>query len=223
MGQRPSQEELPAILGRALLNLRVPVAARRLMFFYASQAAGFRPSLKTIEDGTQIHACNIARHRKQLIDRGFLSYDGKEIVIDWVRLRAFAAMDSCLAGKPKSWRISPVDPYKCYGIVNSDLHNYREREFSAGDKLLLKRYEATAQAVANGVKFPELRGTDCEELTPKCYGIVKSDLHNYRGTGVSAEWYNPFDKPDPPWVWRLVVDGNRRIMGFAHDNRSLPF
>lgn len=223
MGQRPSQEELPAVLGRALLNLRVPVAARKLMLFYASQAAGFRPSLRTIEASTQINAYNVSRHRKQLIHRGFLSCDGNEIVIDWVRIRAFAAMDPRMMGKPKAWRIAPVGPHNYYEIVNSDLHNYKVREFTAGDRLWLKRYEATAQAVADGVKFPELKEVD-SEVSPKCYRIVNSDLHNYRGTSFPAEWFDPFDKPDPPWVYQCpVTNGNGQIIGFAHYNRSLPF
>lgn len=222
VGQRPSQEEVPALVGRALLNLRVPKTAGKLMRFYASQASGFRPSLKMIEDETGVGAKYVSEARQVLSKYGLLGYDGNQIVIDWVRLCAFAAMDPKMMGKKKAWKLSPVDA-STVGECKKPVHNYREREFSAGDKLWLKRYEATAQAVADDVKFPELKDVD-SEFSSKCYRIVNSDLHNYRGTSFPAEWFDPFDQPDPPWVYQQpVVDGNGRTIGFAHYNRSLPF
>lgn len=195
------------------------------MCYYAAQATGFRPSMSCIDEATHIGTKHISSHRKQLVDKGFIGYDGNTIVIDWTRIRAFAAMDRSLMGKPSSWSISPVDS-NCYEIVKSGVHNYIGT-MSSADKRLYAIYEATAEAIADGVEFPELRSDYIVDPT-------KNDLHNYIGDvdfsnvpGVverGSGWYNPFDEPDPEWVYQIpVCDAYGQIVAFAHYDTRLPF
>lgn len=190
-------------MDQALSNLRVPRAACKLMRFYASHASGFRPSLKMINEETSIDAHNVSRVRALLITYGLIGYDGRTVLIDWVRLCAFAAVNTRLMGQKHRWNIAPID-FESLDAIKNDVHNY----IGTGDqysKYLCRLYEATAEAVKDGVMFPELRGIDADELL----GNIKNDVHNYIGidnlvfgaNGLELMgWYNPFDEPDPSWA-----------------------
>lgn len=186
-------------MDQALVNLRVPRAACKLMRFYVDHASGFRPSLKMIIEATGLDGNNVSRTRALLVAYGLLGYDGKTVYVDWVRLRAFATIDVKQMGKKKLWNIAPVDP-KLLDASKNDVYNY----IGTDERSLLLIYEATAEAISNGVKFPELRGTE-EELL----GHTKNDVYNYIGTGdlvfgpngwQQMGWYNPFDEPIPAWA-----------------------
>ena len=202
------------------------------MCYYAAQATGFRPSMSCIDEATGIGAKNISTYRKHLVDKGFIGYDGNIILIDWVRIRGFASMDRKLIGKPTNWTISPVDS-NCYEIVKTQVHNYIGT-MSSADKRLYAIYEATAEAIADGVEFPELRSDYIVDPIPNCYEIVKTQVHNYigdvdfsNGPGVverGSGWYNPFDEPDPEWVYQIpICDAYGQIVAFAHYDTRLPF
>ena len=200
VGQRPEQEAQSLVVDQALANLRAPRAACKLMRFYTDNASGFRPSLKMITDATGLDKNNVSRTRALLIAYGLLGYDGKTVYVDWVRLRAFAAINAKLMGQKKQWKITPVSP-DLLAPSKNDVYNY----LGTDERSLLRVYEATAEAVAAGVKFPELRGTEVEKLL----GDPKNDVYNYLGTGElvygscgwqEIGWYNPFDEPIPAWA-----------------------
>ena len=187
-------------MDQALANLRVPRAACKLMRFYADRSNGFRPSLKIITDETGLDKNNISRTRALLISYGLLGYDGKIVYIDWVRLRAFAAINTKAMGQKKRWKITPIDP-DLLGDAKNDVYTY----LGTDERSLLRVYEATAEAVVAGVKFPELRGTETEKLLD----ASKNDVYTYLGTGdlvygpygwQECGWYNPFDEPIPAWA-----------------------
>ena len=177
-GGRPDQEGQSQIIDQALSNLRVPSAGRRLMKYYASQAQGFRPSLKVISEATEINPYNISRCRALLVDYGLIDYDGDNILIHWLRLRAFASMEPEQMGRKKDWNIAPVTS-ESVSQTKNDLHNYiGDVDFSNGP------------------------------------GVMES------GSG----WYNPFDEPDPPWVYQVpICDAYGQIVAFAHYDTRLPF
>jgi hypothetical protein len=222
LGKRPEQEEQSLILSQALANLRVPRAASKLMVFYASQGYNFRPSLKVISEATGIDPYNISRTRQVLVQRGLIAYTGQEVVIDWARLRAFASMNRVSMGVPSKWTITPA-PVSHRQNEENDLHNYIGVRDSASERLRLI-YEATAQAVKDGVPFPELSGVELPPARPVTPLIKENDLHNYIGDGDFASWYNPFDEPLPAWVYQLpMIDAYGEIVGYAHYNTILPF
>ena len=104
-------------------------------------------------------------------------------------------------GRKKHWRLSLVDTDPL-GDSKTQVHNYIGIDDQS--KYLQRLYEATTTAVLDGVKFPEIRGTDAEVLLN-----LKTQVHNYIGTGnlvfgsaylQPMGWYNPFDEPDPPWA-----------------------
>ena len=203
VGHRPPQEMQSSVVDRALLNLRAPKAAYKLMKFYAARSEGFRPSLKVIYEETGIDAHNVSRCRALLMRYGLIGYDGRTVLIDWVRLRAFASMEPKLMGQKSNWQITPVD-VNLLDAPKNDVHTYigvRDKE----SQYLYNLYEATQQAVADGVTFPELRGTEVEKLL----GNPKNDVYTYLGTGElvygpcgwqELGWYNPFDEPIPAWA-----------------------
>ena len=215
-------------MDRALLNLRAPKAACKLMKFYAARSEGFRPSLKVIYEETGIDAHNVSRCRALLVRYGLIGYDGRCVLIDWLRLRALASMDTKFMGQKSGWQIAPVS-LDLLDAPKNDVHTYigvRDKE----SQYLYNLYEATQQAVADGVTFPELRGTEAEKLL----GHAKNDVHTYIGyetlvfgsdgfqTGVG--WYSPFDEPDPPWVnQRVIIDAYGGIAGYMHYETLLPF
>ena len=224
-GGSPDLEGQGLIVDQALSNLRVPSAGRRLMKYYASQAQGFRPSLKVISEATEINPYNISRCRALLVDYGLIDYDGDNVLIHWLRLRAFASMEPEQMGRKKDWNIAPVAS-ESVSQTKNDLHNYIGT-MSSADKRLYAIYEATAEAIADGVEFPELRSDYIVDQT-------KNDLHNYigdvdfnNGPGVmesGSGWYNPFDEPDPPWVYQIpICDAYGQIVAFAHYDTRLPF
>ena len=228
VGHRPPQEAQSLIVDQALANLRIPKAARKLMKFYAARSECFRPSLKVIYEETGIDAHNVSRCRALLVRYGLIGYDGKTVIIDWVRLRALASMEPKLMGQKSNWQITPVD-VNLLGEPKNDVHTYigvRDKE----SQYLYNLYEATQQAVADGVKFPELKGTEADNLL----GQPKNDVHTYIGNenlifgpdgfqdGVG--WYSPFDEPDPELVYqRAVVDAYGEIIGYMHYDTRLPF
>lgn len=200
VGRRPEQEAQSLVVDQALANLRVPRAACKLMRFYASRSSGFRPSLKMINDEIQVGEKNISTIRMWLVTHGLLGYDGNTVYVDWVRLRAFAAINTKLMGQKKRWNITPVDP-NLLDEAKTQVHTY----LGTDERSLLRVYEATAEAIADGVKFPELRGTEVEKLL----GNPKNDVYTYLGTGElvygpcgwqELGWYNPFDEPIPAWA-----------------------
>ena len=228
VGHRPPQELQSSVIDRALLNLRAPKAACKLMKFYAAQATGFRPSLKMINDAIRVGEKNVSTIRMILVKRGLIGYDGKTILIDWLRLSALASVDTKLMGQRKHWNIAPVS-CNLLDEAKTQVHNY----IGTGDqesKRLYAVYEATQQAIADGVKFPELEGTEAENLL----GQPKTQVHNYIGTEnlvfgpdgyqLGVGWYNPFDEPDPDWVYQLAaVDAYGEIIAYTHYNTQLPF
>lgn len=221
MGDRPERDKQDAIVDRALDNLRVSAAARRLMKYYASQATGFRPSLKTISEVAHINSQNISRTRQNLVDSGFIGYDGDTIVIDWVRLRGFASLQSELMGKKSDWNVSPVDS-KALDIPNIDVHNYNMLQ-SFEDQKLYNSYVATAQALLDGVAFPELENEEVPDIDSNLLGDTNIDVHNYIGDG-DFKWFNPFDEPDPIWVYQIpLLDAYGHVVRMAHYNTNLPF
>jgi len=228
VGHRPPQDMQSSVVDRALLNLRAPKAACKLMKFYAAQATGFRPSLKMIDAATGIGEKHVSTARQMLVRYGLIAYDGKTILIDWVRLTAFALLDAKAMGQKKNWNISPVS-FDLLGEPKTGVHNY----IGTGDqesKRLYAIYEATQQAVADGVMFPELKGTEAEKLL----GQPKTGVHNYIGNETlifgpdgfqkGVGWYSPFDEPDPEWVYQCaVVDAYGEIVGYMHYDTRLPF
>lgn len=221
VGHRPPQEMQSSVVDRALLNLRAPKAACKLMKFYAAQATGFRPSLKMIEEHTSIGIKYVSEVRQILVKRGLLGYDGRTVLIDWLRLSSLASMDTKLIGQRKHWNITPVS-MDLLVEAKKPVHNYigvRDNEA----RRLYAVYEATQQAIADGVKFPELKNVE-----------VKKPVYNYIGNenlifgpdgfqdGVG--WYSPFDEPDPEWVYQCaVVDAYGEIVGYMHYDTLLPF
>ena len=200
VGRRPEQEMQSLVVDQALANLRVPKAACKLMRFYAARSEGFRPSLKMINEATCVGEKNVSTIRSWLMNKGLIGYDGNVIVIDWVRLCAFASMDPKNMGQKKQWRITPVC-LELLGDPKTQVHNY----IGSSDQYLYDLYIATQEAVDRGVIFPELRGTEAEKLL----GKTKTQVHNYIGDNnlvygpngwQQVGWYNPFDEPDPPWA-----------------------
>lgn len=228
VGHRPPQDMQSSVVDRALLNLRAPKAACKLMKFYAARSEGFRPSLKVIYEETGIDAHNVSRCRALLMRYGLIGYDGRTVLIDWVRLHAFASMEPKLMGQKSNWQITPVD-VNLLDAPKNDVHTYigvRDNEAIR----LYAVYEATQQAIADGVNFPELKGTEAEKLL----GQPKNDVHTYIGyenlifgpdgfqEGVG--WYSPFDEPDPEWVYQCaIVDAYGEIVGYMHYDTRLPF
>ena len=222
IGDRPEQEKQSLILNRALFNLRVPKAASRLMVFYAAQATGFRPSLKVIESATGIASHNISRVRQLLVAYGLIGYDQTYIIVDWVRLRGLAIADVKRIGAKRDWRISPVSASSSSDST-FDVHNYIGTLNSA-DRRLYNSYAATATALVDGIRFPELSDMeiptiDLELLKDSTFGV-----HNYIGNETLSGWYNPFDEPDPEWIYQIpYVDAYGEIVGYAHYDTILPF
>ena len=228
VGRRPPQDMQSSVVDRALLNLRVPKAACKLMKFYAAQATGFRPSLKMIDTATGIGEKHVSTARQMLVRYGLIAYDGKTVLIDWVRLAAFASLDAKAMGQKRNWNISPVS-FDLLDAPKTGVHNY----IGTGDqesKRLYAIYEATQQAIADGVKFPELKSLEAESLL----GEPKTGVHNYIGTSdlvfgpdgfqESVEWYSPFDEPDPEWVNQCaIMDAYGEIVGYMHYDAKLPF
>lgn len=112
-----------SVVDRALLNLRAPKAACKLMKFYAARSEGFRPSLKVIYEETGIDAHNVSRCRALLMRYGLIGYNGRTVIIDWVRLRALASMEPKLMGQKSNWQITPVD-VNLLGQPKNDVHTY---------------------------------------------------------------------------------------------------
>jgi hypothetical protein len=202
------------------------------MKYYASQAQGFRPSLKVINDATDVGEKNISTVRLLLVRYGLIGYDGDHVIIDWFRLRAFASMDPKHMGAKKAWNISPIG-HNLLDETKTQVHNYIGTSDSESRRIQAI-YEATAEAIANGVEFPELRSDYIVDPIPNCYEIVKTQVHNYigdvdfsNGPGVverSSGWYNPFDEPDPEWVYQIpICDAYGQIVAFAHYDTRLPF
>lgn len=222
VGQRPSQDKQSLIVDQALANLRIPKAASKLMKFYAAHATGFRPSLKMVDEATGIGVKNVSTVRSMLMRYGLIDYDGDNITIDWLRLCAFASLDPYKMGKKKSWNISPL----CSNALDdskTQVHNYigtRDSELMR----LYYAYKATAEALLNGVKFPELEGKTIPEINPDCTCELKTQVHNYIGNEISCGWYNPFNEPDPLWVYQdAIIDAYGEIVGYTHYNTVLPF
>lgn len=219
--ERPEQELQNLIVDRALQNLRVPKAACKLMKFYAARSDGFRPSLKMISGETGLNEYNISRTRTLLYAYGLIGYDGATVIIDWCRLKAFAAIDASQMGQKRKWTISPVS-VDLLGRTKNDLHTYRERDSEAKNFCVL--YEATRVAIEDGVEFPELKGV-------QMLGHTKNDLHTYIGNEnsfpyleESCGWYDPFSESDPSWVYQVpVCDAYGEIVSYAHYNIELPF
>lgn len=216
------------VVDRALRNLRAPKAACKLMKFYAARSDGFRPSLAMIDDAIDIGKKHVSTVRQMLVRYGLIAYDGKCVLIDWVRLGAFASMDTRLMGQKKNWKISPVTP-NLLDEAKTGVHTYIVTgDFEA--RRLYAVYEATQQAICDGVQFPELRSEDTDNLL----GCTKTGVHTYIGVGdlvygpqgfqESVGWYNPFDEPDPDWVNQCaIVDAYGEIMGYMHYETELPF
>lgn len=222
MGQRPSQDKQSLIVDQALANLRIPKAASKLMKFYTTHATGFRPSLKMIESATGIDAHNISRSRMLLMAYGLIDYDGNNIFIDWLRLCAFASLQPKMMGQKKHWNIGTMSRTQ-NDEENFDVHNYigtRDSELMR----LYHAYKATAEALMNGVKFPELEGKEIPEVNVRSFFDEKNDVHNYIRNEISCGWYNPFNEPDPLWVYQdALVDAYGEIVGYTHYNTVLPF
>ena len=228
VGRRPPQDMQSSVVNRALLNLRVPKAACKLMKFYAARSEGFRPSLKMIHEETGIDEHNVSRCRTLLIRYGLIGYNGTTVLLDWVRLCALASMEPRLMGQKSSWQIAPVG-MNLLDAPKNDVHTY----IGTGDqesKRLYAVYEATQQAIADGVKFPELKSLEAENLL----GGTKNDVHTYIGTSdlvfgpdgfqESVGWYSPFDEPDPEWVNQCaIMDAYGEIVGYMHYDTKLPF
>lgn len=151
VGGRPSQESQGLIVDQALSNFRMPKAARKLMMYYASCATGFRPSLKTIDDVTHVGVKNISTIRQYLVNHGFIAYIDGTILIDWLRLKAFASIDVKLMGRKKNWIVAPVNPAV---VCKTQVHNYY-RVPKEEDKIRIA-YEAISEAIQAGIRFPEL-------------------------------------------------------------------
>lgn len=149
VGGRPSQEAQGLIVDQALSNFRMPKAARKLMMYYASCATGFRPSLKTIDDITHVGIKNISTVRQYLVNHGFIAYTDGTILIDWLRLKAFASLDPKLMGRKKCWRITPVNPAV---VCKTQVHNYY-RAPREEDKIRIA-YEALNEAIQAGIHVP---------------------------------------------------------------------
>ena len=152
IGGRPSQEAQSLIVNQALVNLRMPKAARALMIYYASCGMGFRPSLKLIDENTHIGVKHVSTVRQYLVHYGLIAYDGTAIYIDWMRLKAFAMMDPKLMGRKKSWKIAPLKPSRS---LKSGVHNYYIRPRKPEDAIVIA-YEAIGEAIKSGVHFPEM-------------------------------------------------------------------
>lgn len=187
-------------MDQALSNLRVPRAACRLMRFYASRSEGFRPSLKMIKDETGVNEKYVSEVRQILVNMGLIGYDGRNVWIDWVRLQGFASIDPRMMGAKKLWRIMPIS-CELLGDTKKPVHTY----IGKSDQYLYNLYQSTQEAVANGVDFPELRGTEAESLL----GDTKKPVHTYIGSNdlvfgpngwQQMGWYNPFDEPIPAWA-----------------------
>ena len=109
---------------------------------------------------------------------GLVGYDGKIVLIDWVRLCALASMEPKLIGQKKHWQITPVG-VNLLDAPKTQVHTYI--------------------------------GTENLIFGPDGYQL---------GVG----WYNPFDEPDPDWVYQLaVVDAYGEIVAYTHYNTQLPF
>lgn len=164
-----------------------------------------------------------------LVRYGLVAYDGKAVIIDWLRLCAFAAINTKLMGQKKSWNIAPMN-LNLLGEPKTQVHTY----IGTGDqysKWVYAVYEATQQAIADGVKFPELEGS---EIASKLLGHTKTGVHNYignenliytpEGFKESVGWYSPFGDPDPEWVHQqAVIDAYGEIVTYIHYNMQLPF
>lgn len=58
------------------INIRLKDTERRLFTYYALQASGFAPAIAEIERQTGIVESNARKARKQLMEKGFISYSG---------------------------------------------------------------------------------------------------------------------------------------------------
>ena len=207
---------------QALANLRVPKAASKLMKFYAAQGNAFRPSLSRIETETGLAANHISRIRQLLVRYGLISYDGDNIYVDWLRLKGFAFADPKQIGQKQHWQISPITVSKQEEPKNG-VHNYIGK-LNLAEQRIYAAYAATAQALVDGVKFPELEGKELPAIEPEILEDTKNGVHNYIGDENSCGWYNPFDEPDPWWVYQVpVLDAYGQVIAFAHYDTQLPF
>lgn len=212
------------LLEAAMKNMRLKSCAKRLMMFYADQANGFRPSLRLIEDKTGIGRLNVCHVRKQLETKGFISYDGNVITIDWYRIWQFSLLDQEQIGKQKDWQIAQVTCFE-----KNRLHKHIGTLRSPKERQLFESYVATAEAIANGVTFPELKGTAYADIAGIQFDIWsevedKNRLHKHIWDDESSKWYDPFKDEDPKWVYQVpVVDAYGEIVAYAHYSEQLPF
>lgn len=209
-------------MSRALQNLRIPKAARKLMTFYASRSDGFRPSLKYINQETGINPKHVSTIRQLLRRYGLIGYDGYNVIIDWVRLKAFASLDPSLMGKKKNWSISPIDldspEYSKNGV-----HTYIE-SLNSEDKKIYKAYVATAQALLDGVVFPEYKDKPIPVIDPDILKETKNGVYTYIEDESFYEPQTDLEEDDLSWVYQVpVVDAYGEIVDYAHYDTNLPF
>lgn len=103
-------------------TMHLSKGAISLLYFYSTQASGFRPSLKSIANTIGRDRRNIERARKQLIDLGICSLQNNKLFIDWERLRLFSTLDPKLTSRNAS--VAPVMPRT--GIVASLEKSYKQ-------------------------------------------------------------------------------------------------
>lgn len=85
-------------------NVKLTKRGTKLLMYYAGCKNGFKPAGTTIEHDTGISAGNMRTIRKELINRGLIGYGdefGNMLIVDWSRIRAFAALDKPLIFEKK--------------------------------------------------------------------------------------------------------------------------
>lgn len=209
-------------MSRALQNLRIPKAARKLMTFYASRSDGFRPSLKYIDQETGIGVKNVSTVRNYLVRYGLIGYDGNNIFIDWVRLKAFASLDPSLMGRKKNWKITPIDTDEITS-AKTQVHTYIDLK-TLEEKQFYKAYIATAQALIDGVVFPEYKDKPTPVIDPDILKESKTQVHTYIEDESFYEPQTDLEEDDLSWVYQVpVVDAYGEIVDYAHYDTNLPF
>lgn len=67
-----------------------------LLMYYAGQSSGFQPAIKTISEAIGVHPTTVHANRKRLMSKGIVIVVGKELMVDWNRIRILASLDPAM-------------------------------------------------------------------------------------------------------------------------------
>lgn len=144
-------------------NIHLRKQATALLKFYAGYLDGFRPALAFIEKETGIHAEDVSKIRKRLVDHGLIAYNREKryIYIAWNRIRAFAILEEPL--RITRWKCTffPVEPISVHIAketigkigrkyrINTprDLTDEEKKRFSILDSMTEREYWYIVEAI----------------------------------------------------------------------------